>query len=87
MDFDPQEVCENWSQFIQGNLVDRGNTKANFQSSLSLTVRNSNLMLLSLLRVASMLHIYRQSQDYLSGQSGFPDKFLIRGSTGILSST
>jgi hypothetical protein len=63
------------------------NTETKFQSSLSLTVRNSDLMLLSLLQVASMLQTYRQSQDYLSGQSGFPVKFLIRGSTGVLSST
>jgi len=63
------------------------NTEANFQSNLSLTVRNSDLMLLSLLQVASMLHTYRQFQDYLSGQSGFLDRFLIRGSTGVLSST
>jgi hypothetical protein len=61
--------------------------KPTFQSSLPLTVRNSNLMLLLLPQVASMLHTYRQSQDYPSGQSGFPDKFLIRGSTGVLSST
>jgi hypothetical protein len=35
------------------------NTETNFQSCLSLTVRNSTLMLLSLPQVAIMLHPYR----------------------------
>jgi len=87
MDFDPQEVRENWSQLIQGNLVDRGNTETSLRSRLPLTARRSNLMLLLLPQVVSMLHTYRKSLGYPNGQSGFLDKFLIRGSIGVPSST